>query len=180
MVHLVDLPKVEPRWCTRPITAQEVVQVATRFSRDVPGLDPHDPRVEAIQRSAVGNLGRLAFNEARRRGWLFVNRGMYRDGEDARLINLWGWWCAAARHPEIVMLQVSGEEGARFRCDLSSTGRSWDLHAIPSIGGMLHDVYPVSGSGWIFTPDLLEVDGLCSEDAITLARSFVGFTTARR
>lgn len=179
MVHPAHVPNVEPRWCARPMTANEVVQVANGSSRDVSGLDPDDPRVRAIQRSAIGNLGRLAFNDARLQGWLFVNRDMYHEDEDERLIGLWGWWCAAARHPEIVVRQVSGADGIRLRCDLSSTGRSWELHALLSIARMLQGVYLVPGSSWIFTSDLLEIDGLSSDDAISLARRLVGFAAGR-
>lgn len=180
MVHPVDVPKVEPRWCARPITPNEIVQVASGPSRDVSGLDLDDPRVQAIQRSALGSLSRLAFNDARRQGWLFVNRGIFHEDEEERLIGLWRWWCAAARHPEIVVRQVSGANGARLRCDQSSTGRSWDLYALLSIVPMLRNVYPVPGSSWIFTPDLLEIDGLCSEDAISLARRLRGKASSRR
>lgn len=183
MVYPAEVPNVEPRWCARPMTVHEVVQVANGSSRDVPGLDQLDPRVQAIQRcSAIGPLGRSVFNDARRQGWLFVNRGPYHDDEVERLINLWGWWCAAARHPEVVIRNVSGTAGTQlhFHCDLSSTGRSWELPALLSIARMLRNGYPVPGSSWIFTSDLLEIDGLCSDDAISLARRLVGFTTGQK
>ncbi len=181
MVHPAEVPNVEPRWCARPMTVHEVVQVANGSSRDVPGLDQLDPRVQAIQRcSAIGPLGRSVFNDARRQGWLFVKRDLYHQDEDERLINLWGWWCAAARHPEVVLRHISREAEARLRCDLSATGRSWELHALLSIARMLRDVYPAPGSSWIITPDLLEIDGLCSDDAISLARRLVGFTTGQK
>lgn len=101
-----DLPVVMPRWATRRLSAGEVVQLWP--ADPVPGLNPDDPRVQSIQRCTVGNMARSVFADARRLGYLFVNRSHLRnDSEDAeRLARI-----AAAEGVPIEEVEVAGGFG---------------------------------------------------------------------
>jgi hypothetical protein len=171
MVSLTDLPTVEPRWHTRRITAAEVVRRSQR--EDVPGINLHDPRVQAIRSCTLSTLGRLAFADARRQGYLYVNLPSHEAGYRHNLETLWGWWCAAAGHPEIVLATVPVSDAVRVRCDLAPTGRSWGYDAFRTIGRLVCPLLPVGRARWLFTQDELQVDDLPMEDAIGLARDLV-------
>ena len=179
MVVPADLPAVEPRWNPRRITAAEVLQLS-RWE-DVPGINPDDPRVQGIRRCTLDNIARLALSDALRRGYLYLNHRSYHADDDQHLATLWGWWCAAAGHPEIVMERGESGDAVRVRCDLSTTGRTWDFGAFAQVArliGPLHAGH--GGGGWMFTTDVLEVDGLQMEDAISIVRELVDIATAGR
>jgi hypothetical protein len=88
-----------------------------------------------------------------------------------RLVTLWGGWCVAAGHPEIVLSTVRNSGAVRIRCDLDPTGRCWDFASWRSIGRMLYQLQPVERAGWLFTPEELQLEGREREVAITIARS---------
>lgn len=179
-MHPHDLLSVAPQWHTRRLTAAEVIRL---WQGDpVPGVNPRDPRVRAIRRCIVGNIGRTAFAVARHSGYLYLNRAQHHDddGDPDRLRALWGWWCAGAGHPEVVLERGRGSDAVRVRCDLSPTGRVWNMAAFGTVARLLapHRGHP--GAGWLFTADVLEVDGLDMESGISIARGLVDLGTAGR
>jgi hypothetical protein len=123
---------------------------------------------------------RLGDAEALRAGYLYVNLELYHDGAAQRLETLWGWWYAAAGHPEIVLRTARGTDAVRVHCDLSPTGREWGFDAFRTIAPLLGDQHAVDRASWLFTPDELQLDGLEMEEAITVARGLVDFATAGR
>ncbi len=178
MVSPADLPTAEPRWHPRRISAAEVLRLARGES--VPGVNPQDPRVQSIRGCRLTNIARMALSEALRHGYLYVQLTLYEPQVAHNLTTLWGWWCAAAGHPEIVMSTTRGSDGVRVRCDLSPTGRDWRFDAFRTMARLLGDQHPIDRAGWLFTPDELQVDGLEMEEAITVARRLVDFATAGR
>ncbi len=178
MVSQTDLPPVEPCWHTRRITAAEVLKL-WRGER-VPGVSEADPRVQSIRRCRLTNVARMALSEARRHGYLSVQVTLHDPDVAHNLTTLWGWWCAAAGHPEIVLRTARGTDAVRVRCDLSPTGRSWGFDAFPVMARLLGDQHPVDCAGWLFTQDELQLDGLEMEEAITVARGLVDVATAGR
>jgi hypothetical protein len=123
---------------------------------------------------------RLGDAEALRAGYLYVNLELYHDGAAQRLETLWGWWYAAAGHPEIVLRTARGTDAVRVHCDLSPTGREWGFDAFRTIAPLLGDQHAVDRASWLFTPDELQLDGLEMEEAITVARGLVDVATAGR
>jgi hypothetical protein len=178
MVHLHELPLAEPRWHRRRITAAEVLQLWR--GEAVPGVSDADLRVQSIRRCRLTNIARMALSDALRCGYLYVQLTLYDPNVAHNLRTLWGWWCAAAGHPEIVMSTTRGTDGARIRCDLSPTGRDWDFDAFRSMARLLGDQHPVDRASWLFTQDELQVDGLEMEEAITVAQGLVDVATAGR
>jgi hypothetical protein len=87
-----ELPHVEPRWQTRPLAPAEVVRLV--IGEDVPGLNPHDDRVQAIRRLHLSNLGRLALGEAQRRGYLRYLADGTIGSMTSDVLDAWSWWCA--------------------------------------------------------------------------------------
>jgi hypothetical protein len=171
MVYPQELPTVAPRWSTRRISAAEVVRLWQR--EDVPGLTPHDPRVQSIRHCTLSTSGRLAFADARRTGYLYVNLPSHEAAYRHNLETLWAWWCAASGHPEIVLSTARDSDAVRLRCDLAPTGRSWGYDAFRRIGRLLCQLLPVGRASWLFTEQELQVEGLEMEEAIGLARDLV-------
>jgi hypothetical protein len=122
----------------------------------------------------------MAIAEALRAGYLYVNLRLYHDGAAQRLETMWGWWCAAAGHPEIVISTTRGSDAVRVRCDLSPTGRDWGFDALRTMARLLGDQQPVDRACWLFTQDELQVDGLEMEEAITVVCGLVDVATAGR
>jgi len=176
MVLPGDVPTAEPRWDARRITAAEVLQLS-RWE-EVPGINPDDPRVQGIRRCTLDNIARLALAEALRTGYLYVNRRNYHVDDDQHLATLWGWWCAAAGHPQIVIERGEARDAVRIRCDVSSTGKTWDFAAFAQVARLISPLHASDPGGWLFTDDVLEVDGLDMEDAISVARELVDLASA--
>jgi hypothetical protein len=65
----------------------------------------------------------VVLSEALRQGYLFVHRGIHGATIQHNLERLWGWRCAAAGHPEIVMATVLASDAVRIRGDLFPTTR---------------------------------------------------------
>jgi hypothetical protein len=93
---------------------------------------------------------------------------------------LWGWWCAAAGPPEIVLRTARGTDAVQLRCDLSPTGQSWGFDAFRTMARLLGDQQPVDCASWLFTQDELQIDGLEMEEAIAVVRGLVDVATAGR
>jgi len=178
MVHRKDLPHIEPTELRRRISAKEVLALS-RGGR-VPGVAEADPRVRAIRGLRLDNPARMDLAEALRAGYLFVNVRVPEAAIAAHLEQLWGWWCAAAGHPEIVLGTDRVSDAARIRCDLSSSEGRWDFAAWRTIGRMLSQLAAVDRADWLFTPEELRLDGLEMEEAIAIARGLVDVTTAGR
>jgi hypothetical protein len=178
MVSPADLPTAEPRWHTRRITAAEVLRLAR--GEPVPGVNTHDPRVQSIRGCRLTNIARMALSEALRCGYLYVQLTLYEPQVAHNLRSLWGWWCGAAGHPEVVLSRTRGSDGVRIRCDLSPTGRAWGFDAFPVVARLLGEQQPIDRAGWLFTPDELQVEGLEMEEAITVARGLVDVATLGR
>jgi hypothetical protein len=171
LVSPADLPTAEPRWHPRRISAAEVLRLARGES--VPGVNTHDPRVQSIRRCRLTNIARMALSDALRHVYLYVQLTLYEPQVAHNLTTLWGWWCAAAGHPEIVMITARDSDAVRVRCDLSPTGRSWEFDAFRTIGRMLYQQQPVGRASWLFTQEEIQVDGLEREEAITVVRDLV-------
>jgi hypothetical protein len=178
MVSPADLPTAEPRWHPRRVTAAEVLRLAR--GEPLPGVNTQDPRVQSIRRCRLTNVARMALSEALRQGYLYVQLTLYEPEVEHNLGTLWGWWCAAADHPEIVLGTTRASDGVRIRCDLSPTGREWSFDAFRTMAQLLGEQHPADRAGWLFTQDELQVDGLEMEEAIAVVRGLVDVATAGR
>jgi hypothetical protein len=174
-----EVPMVRPEWSPRQMSAREVVLLVQGDS--VPGVDEADPVVRQLRRGLMSGHARLAFTDARRNGYLFVNHAAYAHPEVVdQLRTIWGWWCAAAGHPEIELATVPSSNGARIRCDVSPTGNDWSFGAFAAIGRLLEPLASVPDGTWLFTTDELQLDGIEMDEAIHIARSLVDLATAGR
>ena len=174
-----ELPRIRPEWSSRQLSASEVVRLVQ--GDPVPGVDEADPVIRRLRKGLPGNLARTAFAEARRQGFLFVNHAHYDDVRvPSRLRDIWGWWCAAAGHPEITLSTVPGRDTARVRCDLSPTGQDWSFGAFAAIGRLLEPLASYPEGSWLFTTDELQLDGIEMDEAIHIARSLVDLGTMGR
>lgn len=138
MVRAPELPPVEPQWYPRQMTAKEVVEIAS--GREVPGVNLDHPVVEGIRLAGMGILTRDYFRDARVRGYLWLVSQRSDTGWHGPTEHIWGWWCAAAKHPEIVVTRRG--EDCRLRVDLSSMQATWHLHALPELGRLIADGDP--------------------------------------
>ena len=178
MPRPTDLPTINPRWAARRITAAEVVRLS--HWEEVPGIDLDDPRVQSIRRCSLDNLGRLALAEARRTGYLYVRHDPHALERNHSVTKLWDWWCAAAGHPQIVMALGRTSDAARIRCDLSTTGKTWNFATFAQVARLISPLHASCLGGWLFTNDVLEIDGLEMEDAICVVRELVDIASAGR
>jgi hypothetical protein len=178
MVSPADLPLAEPRWYARRITAPEVLRLSR--GEPVPGVSEQDPRVQSIRGCRLTNIARMALSDALRCGYLYIQLTLYEPQIAHNLRTLWGWWCAAAGHPEIVLSTAQSSDAVRIRCDLSPTGRAWGFDAFRAMARLLGDQHAVDRAGWLFTPDELQIDGLEMEEAITVVRGLVDVATLGR
>lgn len=71
-------------------------------------------------------------------------------------------------------------DAVRVRCDLSPTGRTWTLATFAVVARLLASHWAHAGAGWLFTTDVLEVDELDMESAISVARGLVDLGPAGR
>jgi hypothetical protein len=174
-----DLPLVSPQWSPRQLSAAEVVRLVQ--GDDVPGVDPASPIIQRLREGLPDNYARMAFAEARRQGYLFVNQRQYdRAWIASQLGEVWRWWCSAAWHPQIILSTVPGSDFARIRCDVSPTGQDWSFAAFAAIGKLLEPLAPCVDGSWLFTTDELQLDGIEMEEAIHIARALVDLGTAGR
>jgi hypothetical protein len=90
MVSPNDLPRAEPRWHSRRITAAEVLRLAR--GEPVPGVSEQDPRVQNIRRCRLTNIARMALCDALRCGYLYVCLTLYEPEVAHNLRSLWGRW----------------------------------------------------------------------------------------
>lgn len=174
MVRPAELPRVDPHWNARDLTPHDVVALANR--QPVPGLNPHHPVVQAIQRASVGTLGRAALNDARKHGYLWLVTD--RSGTDwlDPTEYIWGWWCAAARRAEVVVRRYGHD--CRVRVDLSSMDARWNPAALPEIGRLIAGA--AIDAAFLIAPDTLEVDRLDEQGALSIARGVVDLLADRR
>lgn len=174
-----EIPYVRPEWSPRQLSALEVVRLVQ--GDPVPGVNEQDPVVQLLRRGLPGNVARVAFTDARRQGYLFVNYMHYNDTRVlSQLRDVWGWWCAAAGHPEVTLSTVPGTDGARIRCDLSPTGQDWSFGAFSAIGKLLEPLASYQHGSWLFTTDELQLDGIEMDEAIHIARALVDLGTMGR
>lgn len=175
-----QLPQVTPPFVTRPISADEIIDIV--YSKPVAGLNETDPVVQRLYRCHISNISRTAFTEARQKGYLWaVDGGHGLDaGKDLQhLVDVWCYWCAAAKHPEIVLRKQHETGALQLRCDLSTTFTTWPLSVFRPIAQLLGDVHldSMCEESWIFTNETLEIDGLNASDALTVARGLVTLIT---
>ena len=164
----VDVPSLVPPLAARPLTPAEIVRLA-RGERP-PGL-PDDPRTRAIARCQISSLGWDDFDRARRRKYLVLVRLPHRQDVDS-LAALWGWWCAAARWPEVVV-RLPGQGGAAdLSLDLAPAGLVFTPAALEPIGHAWLD-WAAAGDGWLATNDTVQVENLPHEAAHALAQALL-------
>ncbi len=174
MVRASELPPVEPQWYPRQMTAKEVVEIAS--GREVPGINLDHPVVEGIRLAGMGILTRDYFRDARVRGYLWLVSQRSDTGWHGPTEHIWGWWCAAAKHPEIVVTRRG--EDCRLRVDLSSLQTTWHLHALPELGRLIAD--GAMGNGFLLSSDTFEIDGLDTEGSAALAQDILKLLGDRR
>ena len=167
-MHHADVPRLVPALAARPLTPAEIVRLA-RGERP-PGL-PDDPRTRAIARCQISSLGWDDFDRARRRKYLVLVRLPHRRDVDS-LAALWGWWCAAARRPEVVV-RLRGQGGAAdLSLDLAPAGLAFTPAALEPIGRAWLD--SAAGAGrWLTTNDTVQVENLPREAAHALAQALL-------
>jgi hypothetical protein len=174
-----DVPLIRPDWSPRRLSAAEVVRLVQGDA--VPGVDDASPVIQLLRRGLPGNLARGAFAQARRQGYLFVNQTHYADTRiPTQLRDVWGWWCAAAGHPEVTLSTVPSLDAARVRCDLSPTGQDWSFGAFAAIGKLVEPLASYEHGSWLFTTDELQLDGIEMDEAVHIARALVDLGTMGR
>jgi hypothetical protein len=178
MDDLNEILSATPTRQRPPVTASEVLRLARGES--VPDVNHHDPQVRKIRDCRVSLIGHEAVATALKQGYLFFNLRLYDAGAAGDVTALWRIWCAAAGHPEIVMRTSAGTDAVTDRCDLGPTARSWGFEAFGSMARLLVGLSAVDRAGWLFTPDVMQLEGLEMEEAITVARGLVDVATAGR
>jgi hypothetical protein len=167
-----------PTWQRPPVTASEVLRLAR--GEAVPGVNHHDLQVQRVQECRVSPIGHEAVASALKQGYLFVNVRIYESEDAANLTALWATWCAAAGHPEIVMRTSAGTDAVTVRCDLGPTERSWGFDVFGSMARLMVGLSAVDRADWLFTPEVIQLEELEMEEAITVARGLVDIATAGR
>ena len=167
--------RLPERTLARRLTPDEVVRIS-RGER-IPHMRD-DPVVRAIRRCALGVIGEGIFREARQRGYLVLSPEAHLVETNAKVLALWGWWCAAARRPEatVDLRPRVVSAGPRVRVDLSPTGRDFVPAALAPIGRTCAqqgaggpETSPEAG--WIATPDVFEVDAPDFDSAVAIAEA---------
>lgn len=169
------LPLIAPLYEARYISAKDVLSLLG--NGNVPGVNLQDPRIQEIRSCVLGVQGRTELNLALKTGYL-------RDGGSAMhefresLLTAWRWWCTAAGHPHIVMAP-DGIGLHQVTCDLISAGKTWLVTDVPHYARILGEVTTVYRSDCRFSVDhrVLQVSGLEADDAISIARNLVEYTT---
>lgn len=174
MVKPSELPQVQPQWNPRQLTGAEIVSLAT--GRPVEGVDPRHPVVQAIQAASLTSLARSHLNDAREKGYLWLWRNHADCSWHGPAEFVWGWWCAAMRRAEIVV--IGQQERCEVRVDLGPLEANWSLHALPAIGRILAACE--MGEGFLLSQDTLQIDGLDAQSALGLVREVVQLLTDSR
>ncbi len=76
-----------------------------------------------------------------------------------------------ALQPEITVTIDARTDGVQVVCDVSPTGRDLSPSVLIQIGRALLESN--QHGGWIATPDVIEVDGLDTESALTLVEQLL-------
>jgi len=161
------------------LSAAEVVRLVQ--GDPVPGVDADNMVIRRLREGLPGEIAQMAFAAARRQGYLFVNHGLYHDARDASQLRLvWGRWCVAAGHPEVVLMVSPRDDLARVHCDVSTTGSDWSFAAFAAIGKLVEPLIPYQEGSWLFTTDELQIDGIEMDEAVHIARALVDLGTMGR
>ncbi len=164
-MHPSELPLVKPTHHNHPLTPDEIWRIAN--GEKLANLTQSDPRVQAIQRSYVGNIGRSVMQQGFGRGYLFISDTYPDDGWRPKTRNAWEWWCAASKVPTVIIYPELNSSTFRVTCSLASVDGYWRPAALMPIGSLLSDCY--SATGFIVSIDTVEVDGLLTEEAVNVA-----------
>ncbi len=170
-----NLPLRSPQYEARPISAKDVL--ALLGYGEVPGVNYEDPRIREIRSCVLGNTGRIGLTTALNAGYVHDKGSELQDARDA-LLTAWRWWCTAAGHPHIV-LAPDGKGLYQVRCDLVSAGKRWNPTDVPHYERILGEVTTVWMPESRFRVDdrVFEITGIEMDDAITVARNLVEYTT---
>lgn len=170
-----NLPLIAPQYEARYISANDVLNLLGHG--EVPGVNYEDPRIQEIRSCSFSVSGQLHFNEALKAGYV-IDRPMVEQRARESLVIAWRWWCTAAGQPFIV---VSPDASGYFtvRCDLTSAGKHWNPTDAPQFERILGEVATVYRSDTRFRVDdrLFEITSVEMDDAITIARNLVEYTT---
>ena len=158
----------------RLLTGAEIVSLAT--GRPIDGVDLHHPVVQAIQAASLTSLARSHLNDAREKGYLCLWRNHTDCSWHGSVEYIWGWWCAAMRRAEIVV--IGEQEHCEARVDLASMQANWSLHALPAIGTRLAECE--MGEGFLLSQDTLQIGGIDGQAALGLVRGVVGLLADSR
>ncbi len=156
------------------MTPGEVWLLANQI--DVPGANGDDPVVKALREVVLGTFGHIAINEAKEQRALILKREINSEQWHGPTRYVWGWWCAAAKWPELIAQEQ--RDSYRVTVDLSPMERKWQLSALPWIGGLLAEC--VMADGFLIGEDTLEVDGLDVLAALHLTKKLVELIQDRR
>lgn len=168
-----NLPLIAPQYEPRYISAKDVLTLLGHGH--VPGVNEADPRVQEIRSCVLGNVGRISLTEALKAGYVFDRGYELQDAREALLI-AWKWWCTAAGHPHIVL----GPDDAglyRVRCDVISAGKKWCTADVLVYPRILGEVTSLLSCDFAVDARVLEVSGVEMDDAISIARALVEYTT---
>jgi hypothetical protein len=170
-----SLPLIAPQYEARYISAGDVL--ALLGYGEVPGVNYQDSRVQEIRSCVLGNLGRVGLTTALNAGYVHDRGSALQDGREP-LLTAWRWWCTAAGHPHIV-LSSDGKDLHQVRCDLVSAGKRWNPTDVPHFERILGEVTTVWMPESRFRVDdrVFEITGVEMDDAITIARNLVEYTT---
>ena len=170
-----NLPRVAPQYDTRYISAKEVLALVGHGN--VPGVNYEDPRIQEIRSCVLGPLGRVSMTEALQAGFVIDGGTALQDSRKS-LLTAWRWWCTAAGHPHI---ELSPDNAGLYqvRCDLISAGKRWIPTDVPHFERILGEVTIVRLPDSRFSVDdrVFLIAGIEMDDAITIARNLVEYTT---
>lgn len=170
-----DLPLIAPQYEPRYISAKDVLDLLGHG--EVPGVNYDDPRIKEIRSCVLGVTGKTELQLALKAGYMHDRGSSMQEARDS-VLTAWRWWCTAAGHPHIVM-SSDGKGLHQVTCDLVSAGKTWLITDVPHYQRILGEVVTVYRADCRFSVDdrVLRVTGLESDDAISIARNLVEYTT---
>lgn len=170
-----NVPLIAPQYEPHYISAKDVLNLLGHGK--VRGVNYDDPRIQEIRACTLGVQGQTELTAVLRVGYLHDRSSTMQDFR-SDLLTAWRWWCTAAGHPYIVL--SSDPIGLhQVTCDLISTGRTWSVTDVPNYKQILGEVTTVYRSDCKFSVNdqTLQISGVEMDDAISIARNLVEYTT---
>lgn len=170
-----SLPLIAPQYEPRYISAKDVLALLGHGK--VAGVNYDDPRIREIRSCTLGVMGKTDLQTALKAGYMHDRGSSMHDARDS-VLTAWKWWCTAAGHPYIV-LSSDGLGLYQVICNLISASKTWLITDVPHYQRILGEITTVHRKDCHFSVDdrVLKVTGVEMDDAISIARNLVDYTT---